>query len=78
MQSCKECHGNGYRILYTQTILGKPGKYGEQPVLLKPYLRFCECEEGAEVEELHMQGEIWIDAGTRQVTRRKEDYDKEN
>jgi len=33
----------------------------------RPYLQFCVCLKGAEMEELHKQGEIWIDVATRKV-----------
>ena len=61
---CPQCNDKGYRILYTttrlsedfDTSLGK-GHWAERC----PCLQFCVCLKGAGVEELHKQGEIWID-----------------
>jgi hypothetical protein len=67
---CPQCNDKGYRILYTRTRLtedfntpsGK-GHWAE----FRPYLQFCVCLKGAEMEELHKQGEIWIDIATQNV-----------
>ena len=67
---CPQCNDKGYRILYIEKQLTKNfdtpvGKMhiGEG----KPYLQFCLCEKGAEMEELHKQGEIWIDTDTQEI-----------
>jgi hypothetical protein len=61
MSGCK-CEGKGYRILYFKIRLSeKVEGYGEHPLTIRPYLTFCECPKGAEVEELHKLGEISID-----------------